>query len=64
MEYKFAVGSREWLKDIAVSIPGNKRKLTKKGFSAESNYKIKEDIPIYSLETSKREAAYFTRNIK
>ena len=59
-----AVGSKEWLENIAVSIPRNNRKLSHINIDTNSKNIIKEDISVYSLKTSRREAAHFTRHIK
>jgi hypothetical protein len=51
------VRSNKWLETLAIYIPRNNRELSKVDIDTEEE--VMEDSPVYSLKTSKRNAAYF-----
>ena len=51
-----------WDESLALYKPRDNSGLSKVDF--DSGYEVMEDSPVYSLKTSKRNAAYFTRNLR
>jgi putative transposase len=57
-----AVGSEDWINELGIYIPRNKKVLSV--VPHEETTKVMESEATYILKTSKRSASYFTRSLK